>query len=305
MQAMRNTLRPLLQPVPLLVATAFGAGFTSTILLKAKYHSMSMSSAASQSRTWPTTAYKPRHASWPYQDSDFVRQDPSSDSNFYSSPRFVTHIDDAAIATLRDYYDSVLPREGTLLDLCSSWVSHYPKDVEAAAGTKVLRVIGMGMNMPELSANKVLNHKRIVVDLNEKPDVVEALRDAGVTAVGDDMVDASTMVVSIDYLTQPVEVLKSLKSATKAEGVVHLIVSNRCFPTKAIARWGRVDEQERLLMVGDFLHFAGWKKIEIVELSDGTVDSDNSKTVGKLGGLAAFLGMDGRDPLWVVRGVKE
>lgn len=305
MRAVQSTLRPLLQPVPLLTATAFGVGFTSTVFLQSKQHSMSMSTAASQSKAWKTTVYEPRHASWPYQESDFVREDPTPDSDFYSSPRFVTHIDDAAISTLRDYYDSVLPRKGRILDLCSSWVSHYPQGIEEAAANGKLKVTGMGMSVPELKANKVLNNGRVVVDLNEKPDVGKALSDAGVAGAGEEEVDVSTMVVSIDYLTHPVDVLQSLRDVTKTKGVVHLVVSNRCFPTKAIARWGRVSEHERLLMVGDFLHFAGWKNIEVVELSDGKVEPSGTPNSGSLGGLMAFLGMNSRDPLWVVRGSKE
>lgn len=36
----------------------------------------------------------------PFREEDFQRYDPSSDKLFYDSPRFVTHIDDAAIAAL-------------------------------------------------------------------------------------------------------------------------------------------------------------------------------------------------------------
>ncbi len=39
-------------------------------------------------------------ASLPFRDEDFQRYDPSSDEIFYDQPRFVTHIDDGAIAAL-------------------------------------------------------------------------------------------------------------------------------------------------------------------------------------------------------------
>lgn len=84
-----------------------------------------------------------------------------------------------------------------------------------------------------------------------------------------------------------------------------MVISNRCFPTKAISRWLRVREEERLEMVGDFLHFAGWKGIEIVELSNGKVEGDGGGSEGGLKGLMAYIGMNHRDPLWVVRAVKE
>jgi hypothetical protein len=252
------------------------------------------------SNNWPVKEYTPRHTSWPYNPSDFTRRDSSSDDRFYSAPRFVTHIDDAAIASLREYYDAVLPRKGTILDFCSSWISHYPKSIEDAASNGELKVIGMGMNKAELDANKVLNSGRLLIDLNGDPDIHSAIREAGFAGNDEQKLDASTNVVSTDYLTKPVDVLNSLREATKTGGTVHLTISNRCFPTKAISRWLRVEEEERLQMVADFLHFAGWKKIEIVELSNGSADAGAPQA-----GLMKWMGMNSRDPLWVVRAVKE
>ena len=262
---------------------------------------------STSTKQWPVKDYTPRHTSWPYSEADFVRSDPSSDSSFYSTPRFVTHIDDAAIASLREYYDTALPRKGKILDFCSSWVSHYPESVENAVKNDELKVIGLGMNKAELDANKILKGGRLVADLNSSPDIAKAIQQAQV--LGQDhleKLDASTNVVSTDYLTQPVEVLRTLREVTKSGGTVHLVISNRCFPTKAIHRWLRVDEEERLLMVGDFLHFAGWQNIEIVELSNGKLDDgDESKPPEGLQGFMAWMGVGRRDPLWVVRAVKE
>lgn len=267
------------------------------------------------SPAWKTRPYVPRHASWPYSEADFARQDPSPDTSFYDTPRFVTHIDDEAIASLRSYYDAVLPRKGRILDLCSSWVSHYPPDIEKAAAAPGGGVVvtGMGMNREELAANRVLSGGRIIVDLNEQPDVGRALVENNVAAQNtsaggitqEKKFDAGTLVVSIDYLIQPVEVLRSLREVTKDGGVVHLTISNRCFPTKAIARWLRISEEERLQMVGDFLHFAGWKEIEIVELSDGQPDKSGPPPGGLLNSLFGVIGVGHRDPLWVVRGVND
>ncbi len=62
----------------------------------------------------------------PFEEGHFRRVDESVDAHFYQQPRLVTHIDDAAIGALRDHYAKFLPRQGRLLDLMSSWVSHYP-----------------------------------------------------------------------------------------------------------------------------------------------------------------------------------
>lgn len=99
--------------------------------------------------TWSATPYKSRYSEFPYKESDFARQDPSSDDGFYSTPRFVTHIDDAAIGSLKRYYDSALPHKGRVLDFCSSWVSHYPESMEKSVQSGDLKVVGMGMNNAE------------------------------------------------------------------------------------------------------------------------------------------------------------
>jgi len=223
---------------------------------------------------YKTTPYTPRHTTWPYTSSDFTRQDPSPDPSFYSSPRFVTHIDDLAIASLRSYYATVLPTSGRILDFCSSWISHYPPSIETAATgpSPTLKITGQGMNAAELSANPLLTNGRLLLDLNSAPEnLASALHSVDSES---DLLDASTCVVSIDYLTSPVAVLRSIREATKPNGTIHLTISNRCFPTKAVARWLRVDEAERVLMVADYLHFAGWKGIEVVEVSDGMVEQE-------------------------------
>ncbi|KAH9328290.1 hypothetical protein KI387_000398, partial [Taxus chinensis] len=103
---------------------------------------------------------------FPFKKESFDRFDESSDQTFYSTPRFVTHIDDPAINALTKFYASVFPPSNTsgvaLLDMCSSWVSHYPKSY------KQDRIVGMGMNKDELKHNPVLT-EYIVQDLNVNP----------------------------------------------------------------------------------------------------------------------------------------
>lgn len=81
-----------------------------------------------------------------------------------------------------------------------------------------------------LSRNPVLK-KSIIQDLNTDPQIPK--RVCGATA-GADLLDASTCVVSIDYLIHPLEVLSSLRERTRVGGSVHLAISNRYFPTKVI-----------------------------------------------------------------------
>lgn len=256
--------------------------------------------SSSNTTTFPTRPYHPRHASFPYTAVDFARDDESPDTDFYASPRFVTHIDDHAISLLRTYYAQTLPRTGRILDFCTSWISHFPPELETLAIATAkgetprgqregLEVVGLGINKAELAANPILK-ERILQDLNTHPSIP--------ASVG--MVDAATCVVSIDYLTAPHRVLASLLARTKPGGSVHLVISNRCFPTKAVRRWLRVGEEEKLQMVGDFLWEAGWRRVEIVEVCDGRAEG------GSGGGWMGFLGLGGGscDPLWVVRGTK-
>jgi len=50
-------------------------------------------------------------------------------NRFTTQPRLVYHIDDAAVGALTRYYRSVLYEGANVLDICSSWVSHYPIDL--------------------------------------------------------------------------------------------------------------------------------------------------------------------------------
>ncbi|KAF2142545.1 uncharacterized protein K452DRAFT_286972 [Aplosporella prunicola CBS 121167] len=230
--------------MPLLPRSALAAGAMSAI-------STSTSTSTAGITNWSARAHQPCHPSWPYQPADFTRLDPGADGAFYAAARFVTHIDDAAIARLRAYYAAALPRRGRLLDFCSSWISHYPPEIEEAARAGALQVLGTGLNAAELAANPVLarcvgksgTQWPLVRDLNAYPDLGDVLHE-------DEVLDAATCVVSIDYLTRPREVLEGLRKRMKKGGTVHLVVSNRCFPTKVIARWLRIGEEERLNMVG-------------------------------------------------------
>src|SRR5205823_5166227 len=66
----------------------------------------------------------------------FDRVDEGDDAVFYAPPRFVTHIDDEAIAAVGELYEE-LGVKGDVLDLMSSWVSHF------RTPPAHLRVLGM------------------------------------------------------------------------------------------------------------------------------------------------------------------
>ncbi len=166
--------------------------------------------------------------------------DESSDADFYTEPRLVTHIDDATIAALTGLYREVLPAGGVILDLMSSWVSHLPPDVEYA------RVAAVGMNRVELEHNPRLSDFA-VQDLNATPEL----------PYPDATFDAVVNAVSIQYLTRPVEVYASVRRVLKPGGLALVATSHRCFPTKAIAAWHTASPRDLIRLIQHYFELAG------------------------------------------------
>ena len=183
---------------------------------------------------------------FPFTAADFARYDETKDSIFYSQPRFVTHIDDGAIGALTEFYKRALPSaEGArCLDMCSSWISHYPKGY--AAGKTV---VGMGMNADELSSNPILS-EFVVQDLNETPKI----------PFPDEHFDCITNTVSVDYLSRPLEVFREMHRVLKPGGKAYMSFSNRCFPTKAIAIWTSTGDADHIFIVGSYFHYSGFSR---------------------------------------------
>jgi len=170
----------------------------------------------------------------------FRRSDESPDASFYVAPRFVTHIDDGAIAAVTALYRDLLPAGGDVLDLMSSWVSHLPDDV--AYG----RVVGLGMNADELGANPRLAEWR-VQDLNADPRL----------PYGDAEFDGAGCCVSVQYLVRPVEVFREVARVLRPGAPFVVTFSNRCFPTKAVAAWQTLDDRGHAALVAGYGRTAG------------------------------------------------
>jgi SAM-dependent methyltransferase len=172
-----------------------------------------------------------------YPTGFFARTDATADPQFYSVPRFVTHIDDAAIAAVGVLYDELGVR-GTVLDLMSSWVSHFRTAPEA--------LTVLGMNEQELRANPQAR-TWVVHDLNVEPRLPFA----------DASFDHAVCCVSVDYLTRPVEVFQDVARVVRAGGLFVCTFSNRLFPTKAIRGWLLSDDVTHQQIVADYLARAG------------------------------------------------
>ena len=175
-----------------------------------------------------------------YQEHFFDRPDESDDALFYAEPRLVVHIDDEAIAQIGRIFQEVIPHNGIILDLMSSWRSHLPADFPKA------RMVGLGMNAVEMQENPDLD-EYVVHDLNEDPRL----------PFGDESFDAVILTVSAQYLTKPVEVFRDVNRLLTPNGPLAVTFSNRMFPTKAVRIWQACNDQERMTLLKLYFQKAG------------------------------------------------
>jgi len=182
----------------------------------------------------------------------FARQDEGDDLAFYAPPRLVTHIDEAAVAALSRRYRDLLPEDGRILDLMSSWVSHLPADRTYA------EVVGHGMNARELAANPQLD-RWFVQDLNRDPAL----------PLGDGAFDAALCCVGVQYLQRPVEVFADVRRVLRPDAPFVISFSNRCFPTKAVAIWRALDAAGQTALIELYLARAGFRASTVETLAHG------------------------------------
>lgn len=184
----------------------------------------------------------------------FDRSDPSSDQVFYSFDRLVTHIDAGAIAAVGDLYDE-LDLTGDVLDLCSSWISHFR--------TAPRKLVALGMNAAELRANQAAS-TWLVHDLNVDP----------VLSFADASFDAVTCCVSVDYLIRPLEVFAEVARVLRPGAPFVVTFSNRCFPTKAIRGWLLTDDEGRCAIVDTYFDVTDGFDPAVVQLRNPGAGGD-------------------------------
>jgi SAM-dependent methyltransferase len=217
-------------------------------------------------REWPEK--------YPFTKENFLRADQQDDGSFYAVPRFVYHIDEPAVASLTQYYRKVIPAGSSILDICSSWVSHYPLEFPSV----MKRISATGMNALELRVNDQVNDWS-PKNLNIEPKL---------TNYEDNSFDVVTCVVSIDYLINPIEVLNEVHRVLKPGGRVIFSQSNRCFQSKAIAMWLQMNDRQHLELINGYLQYAGGFK------------ERNAYDITAEGGPDGY-----RDPMFIIEAVKE
>jgi SAM-dependent methyltransferase len=181
----------------------------------------------------------------PFRSEHFRRLDEREDRLFYTLPRLVTHIDNGAIEAIRALYAELLPPDATVLDLMSSWKSHLPDQPPRR------RTVGLGLNETELRENDQLD-AWVVHDVNAEPRL----------PFDDREFDAVVMAVSVQYLTQPVEVFRDVHRVLRPGSPFVVTFSNRLFQEKAIAMWWVLGMDDRAKLVGAYFEYSGgWERL--------------------------------------------
>ena len=198
--------------------------------------------------------------------------DPTNDGEFYSFPRFVTHVDEGFIDQLTNLYRARLKPKTRIFDMMSSWVSHLPEEIEFE------HVEGHGMNAEELAKNPRLNHY-FVQDLNQNPKL----------PLPDQDFDAVLNCVSVQYLQYPEAIFSEIHRILKPGGVAIISFSNRMFYQKAIQAWRDGTELSRVELVKSYFQSVpGFTIPEVVAKRSGAPS------------IMQWLGAGGGDPFYAV-----
>lgn len=206
------------------------------------------------------------------QPTQRTKLNESDDDQFYSAPRFVTHVDDGFIQQLTDLYRDRLQPNTRILDLMSSWVSHLPEDMAFA------HVEGHGLNAEELDRNPRLDHY-FIQNLNKQQ----------LLPLPDQSFDAVLITVSVQYLQRPEAVFAEIYRILKVGGIVIVSFSNRMFYEKAIQAWREASEPQRVQLVqAYFAAIPGFGEIEAIAQPS------------TLPPILRMIGIPGGDPFYAV-----
>ena len=130
----------------------------------------------------------------------------------------MVHIDDGAIAAISQFFKEQIPENSEVLDLMSSWRSHWPY------GHPKKRMIGLGLNDVELRENPDLDGY-VVHNVNTNPIL-------------------------------PVNTIHQVGRILRPGGKFVVSFSNRMFPTKAVLNWRNSTDRGRVDLVGTYMESA-------------------------------------------------
>lgn len=170
-----------------------------------------------------------------FSDDPFQRADNVIDSEFYSQPRHINHLDEAAQAQLKSVYHDLIPAHSVVLDLMSSINSHIDQRLA------IKKITGLGLNKKELEANPLLD-ERIIHDINQDQRL----------PFDDASFDIVVCSLSIEYITQPSTLFDEIARILRPGGRFIISFSNRWFPTKAVQVWNNLHDFERIGLVMEY-----------------------------------------------------
>jgi SAM-dependent methyltransferase len=175
-----------------------------------------------------------------FAGNPFHRTDAGPDSTFYTRPRLIQHLDDAALDLIRRLYGRFVKNGMQIMDLMGSWDSHLPTNL------RLEQAVGMGLNRLELSHNAILTERR-VQDLNQQVTL----------DFPDNQFDVVICTASVEYLIYPDAVFAEVARVLKPGAHFVLTFSNRWFDTKAVRIWKELHEFERMGLVLEYFRRSG------------------------------------------------
>ena len=175
-------------------------------------------------------------------NEDRDKMDLSDDQIFYQKPRFCHHLSASFRNRLTKLYSEYLFEHNVVLDLMSSWVSHFPTHI------KFKKVIGHGLNEAELDSNKRLD-SFWVQNLNKIQNM----------PIEDSSIDVGLIVAGWQYLQYPEKISLELSRIIKADSLLIISFSNRAFWSKSPNIWTYSSEEKRIEYVTSVLIKNGWR----------------------------------------------
>lgn len=183
-----------------------------------------------------TKKHETRGLSLLYSDDAFSREDERDDRLFYSTDRFVSHLDALALRTIEQIIETLVKEtDPEVLDLMASWDSHLPETLDPS------RVVGLGLNAAELERNPRLT-ENVIHDLNRNTRL----------PFDDGSFDVVLNTVSVDYITRPFDLFREVGRVLRPGGLFLVTFSNRMFTQKAVRIWRETSEAKRVHLVQDY-----------------------------------------------------
>tara|TARA_B100000900_G_scaffold156845_1_gene133326 strand:- start:1071 stop:1706 length:636 start_codon:yes stop_codon:yes gene_type:complete len=176
------------------------------------------------------------------------KPDETDDTEFYSTPKFVYHLDSNFRNNLSALYKKEIKNNSSILDLMSSWDSYLPKNI------KYKKVIGHGLNKEELDKNKALNNYWVQnFNTNQK------------IPLENETIDYCLMVAAWQYLQFPEKIAEEIARILNKNGKFIISFSNRAFWHKAPNIWTYSSENERIIYVRNILVANGFSEPNVIK----------------------------------------